>query len=418
MAQALPKIIFFAPILEYPPAGGPQISVVNAITVLSRIAELHILSTVPPDKVGSPAALEFFRQRCASLIHVPSSRLQFKNRISSALLRKARRAAGSLFAMCDVKFILDYANHHGIEIFWIDRVVEHAFAVFQSLRRRRPAAVIVGDTEAVYSRFVMRELPLVRAPLRRLWIRVFGVIKEREERELVATADAVTAVSALDADYFRSIAPDPSRIRLFSNVVDIDQYRTHVEPPVNFKHPALLLLGSYGRDTSPMDRAAIWVTKEVMPTVWLTRPDAHLYIIGRNSERLRPALASNAVTVVGSVPSIMPYLTNSTATLVPLRFESGTRFKILESGAAGIPCISTTLGAEGIRVTPNENILIADSADGFASAILKVLTEPETAKKLGRGLHELVVERYSLDEQQREGQNILKFLQQCQHVRR
>ncbi len=97
---------------------------------------------------------------------------------------------------------------------------------------------------------------------------------------------------------------------------------------------------------------------------------------------------------------------------MPLKFESGTRFKILESGTASIPCISTTLGAEGIGVSDRENILVADTAEAFAAAIVEIFKNPDYARTLGRRLHDLVAQRYSLDAQKREAQSIIRFLEE------
>lgn len=407
-----PKVVFFAPILEYPPAGGPQLSVINAIKVLHQISELHIVTTVPPNQIASPGALSFFKEHSHALVHAPSSKWAANNRFFGRVLRKVKRVAAPVFAKIDVDYVVDYANLHAIDVFWVDRVLEHAFSVFRRLRRLCPEAVIVGDTEAVYSRFILRELPLVSNPARRIWIEYKGKKKEAEERELTAKADAVTAVSEIDAEYFRSLAPDPSRVKLFSNVVDLRDFEMDMLAPIHLKRPCILLLGSYGHQNSPMDRAAKWVAHDIMPLVWRQVPDAHLYIIGRNSHLTQASLNSEGITVVGQVPSVLPYLQQASATLVPLRFESGTRFKIVESGAASVPCISTTLGAEGLNVTDKENILIADTTEDFAEAIVQILVHPDLAASLGHRLHALVAQCYSLDTQTREGKSIIQHLRQ------
>lgn len=406
-----PKVIFFAPILEYPPAGGPQLSVVNAVKVLHQISELHIVTTVP-EAMGASDALLFFKEHSHALLHAPTSKLTINNTFFNRILRKIRRTAAPIFAAIDVNFVIRYANQHNIQVFWVDRVLEHAFSVFRQLRHRRPKAVIVGDTEAVYSRFILREMPLVTNPLRRLWIGLKGRRKEAEERELTAKADIVTAVSEVDAAYFRSIATDPSRIKLFSNVVDLRDFSSACSDTMVLKRPCVLLLGSYGHQNSPMDRAAKWVAHDIMPLVRKQVPDVHLYIIGRNANLTQASLNSDGVTVVGQVPSVLPYLQQAAATLVPLRFESGTRFKIIESGAASVPCVSTVLGAEGLHVTDEENILIAETTEGFAEAIIRILVQPDLAASLGRGLHDLVAEHYSLDTQIGEGRSIIKYLKE------
>lgn len=410
--QARPKVLFFAPILEYPPAGGPQLSAVNAVKVLNRIAELHIITTVPPERVGGEDALAFFRAHCHTLIHAPTSGWRSQNPFVDKLMRRSRRLLAPVLAWFDVRCMLRHAEREGIRIFWIDRVLEHAFAVFRLLRRKCPKTPIVGDTEAVYSLFLLRELPMVKNPLRWLAIWLRGKKTEAEERALTARADVVTAVSEVDADFFRRLSPYPANVRRFSNVVDLADFTTRVEPPLPLHKPCALLLGSFGHPNSPMDRAARWVAEDIMPLVWGKVPDAHLYIIGRNSQITQAGLNCERVTVVGQVPSVLPYLQQAALTLVPLRFESGTRFKIVESGAAAVACVSTTLGAEGLDVTDGEDILIADDTEGFAAAMVSVLASPELARQLGNRLHDLVAKHYSLEKQTREGEMILQYIKE------
>lgn len=406
------KILFFAPILEYPPAGGPQLSVVNAVKALHRISELHIVTTVPPDRMGSAEAGEFFRRHCYALIHSPTSRWASRNKFVDKLLRRSRRLVAPVLAWFDVRCILQHAGREGIAIFWVDRVIEHAYAVFLMLHRKRPEAVVVGDTEAVYSLFLMRELPMVKNPLRWLVIWLRGKKTQMEERSLVAKADAVTAVSDIDAEFFRRLGGKSGNVMRFSNVVDLEDYRYIVPPYPQVRKPCALLLGSFGHVNSPMDRAARWVSEDIMPIVWKAVPDAHLYIIGRNSQLTQAELNGERITVVGQVPSVLPYLQQAALTLVPLRFESGTRFKIIESGAAAVACVSTTLGAEGLDVRHGENILIADETESFAAAMISVFTSPELQQKLGSNLHELVRRNYSLEKQTKEGEMILQKIKE------
>jgi len=409
------KVLFFAPILEYPPAGGPQLSVVNAVKVLNRISELHIITTVPKNRIGSAEADEFLRRHCHTLIHSPTSRWASRYRLVDKLLRRSRRLMAPLFAWFDVRCMLQHARQERIEIFWVDRVLEHAYAVFRLLRRKRPQAAIVADTEAVYSLFLLRELPIVKNHLRWLVIWLRGKIKQMDEKSLVLKADAVTAVSDIDAEFFRRLGGDPNKVMRFSNVVDLDDYRDTVPPYPKLLEPCALLLGSFGHVHSPMDRAARWLAEDIMPIVWKALPEAHIYIIGRNSQITQAELNGERITVVGQVSSVLPYLQQAALTVVPLRFESGTRFKIIESGAASVACVSTTLGAEGLDVTDGENILIADETESFAAAMIKVLSCPDMQQNLGSSLHELVRRNYSLEKQTIEGQMILQHISEMQN---
>jgi glycosyltransferase involved in cell wall biosynthesis len=108
------------------------------------------------------------------------------------------------------------------------------------------------------------------------------------------------------------------------------------------------------------------------------------------------------VHVTGEVASIVPYLRASVAALVPLRWESGTRFKILEAFACGTPVISTTLGAEGLDVEHGRHLLLADEADAFAGAVLSLVEEPALGQRLVQPAYDLVRQEYDLSAAERQ----------------
>lgn len=403
--QGKVKIIFYAPILEYPPKGGPQMSVTNAIKVLSQISELHIITNVAPETL-TKEALSFFQSKCKNLSFAPTSKLYSANFLINKFLHRSKRTFDFLFLRFDVAFIEKYSKENNINLFWVDRVLEFSFAVMFGLRKKSPNAFIVGDTCSVYSRFILRELEVETNFLRRLWISYKGKKKEAQEKILTTQCDVVTAVSELDAQYFRVISPRKDNIFLFSNIVDLEDFK-HVPTDLVLKGPSVVLLGSYGHKNSPMDRAAAWLIDDIAPMVRKEIPDAHFYIVGRNSEKTLKHREGKGIIVTGSVRSVLPYLQSAKASLVPLRFESGTRFKILETGAAQICCISTTLGAEGIDITHNKNIIIADSTKDFAEGIIRVMKDENLAKELGKNLYNLVDEKYSLKVQKEDGHKII-----------
>ena len=95
-----------------------------------------------------------------------------------------------------------------------------------------------------------------------------------------------------------------------------------------------------------------------------------------------------------TVGDVRPYYRESLAVVVPLRVGSGTRLKILEAFAAGVPVISTTLGAEGLEVRPGTDILIADTAAEMAQAIGVIGESPELWQRLASAGRELAARRY------------------------
>ena len=138
--------------------------------------------------------------------------------------------------------------------------------------------------------------------------------------------------------------------------------------------------------------------------------DVHLYIIGRNSKEEFGHISNKNISILGEVNSVLPYFWNIDVAIVPLKYESGTRFKILEAGACKRPVVSTTLGAEGINIAHNQNILIADDPEEFADAVIKLIENVKFSEKIRNNLYELIKMNYSLENLESEINKIFNFL--------
>jgi glycosyltransferase involved in cell wall biosynthesis len=98
---------------------------------------------------------------------------------------------------------------------------------------------------------------------------------------------------------------------------------------------------------------------------------------------------------VGPVPDAIPELARSRIAVVPLRTGSGTRLKILEAWAAGLPVVSTSIGAEGLPAKDGEHLLLADSAAEFVDAVTRLLTCPVLCRSLGAAGRLLVEKEFT-----------------------
>lgn len=400
------KILYTTPILEYPAAGGPQLRIENSIKALARVCELHIIHRAnfdSPEVRKTDAYFSQFGKSYLTTFDYPSLkpiRLLFKiyRRFFSLLVRNKDAHINS---------IIDHIQKEGIGVVWFG-YGNISYELIKDVKDKLPQVKVVCDTDSVWSRFVLRELPFVEGR-RKEEIQRLGSLKEAEERAWVGLCDVTTAVSEIDAQYYRSVAIDPSRIHIFSNVIDIHKYAVVPPWPIEFKKPCVFLAGSYGPN-SAMNMAAKWILNEVLPIVRITHPYLHFYLVGRDSDSQFGHVASDAVTVTGKLETVLPYLCNADVALVPLKFESGTRFKILEAGACRIPLVSTTLGAEGIPVKDGRDILIADDPEGFAKSIIRIIDDPYFAKSLAESCYELVNSMYSVESLVGEATNIMAYL--------
>jgi glycosyltransferase involved in cell wall biosynthesis len=114
--------------------------------------------------------------------------------------------------------------------------------------------------------------------------------------------------------------------------------------------------------------------------------------------------------VTGRVDTVLPYLIGASVALVPLKFESGTRFKILEAGICRLPVVSTTLGAEGLNVKNGVNILIADTNTEFAEAIISLLENRTKANLIAENLYKVIESNYGLEVLKLQAGEIFKYL--------
>jgi len=275
---------------------------------------------------------------------------------------------------------------------------------------------VVVDTDSVWSWYVLRQLEVTEEPGDRRKIAFSGNAKRLQEVIGTNLGDLTTAVSEVDMRYFRRLAIRKSRIGCFPNVIDIEAY----EGAVPLGHgcavqPAICYTGTF--HSAANRDAAHWLLDEIMPRVWETLPDVHVYVVGRGATQEMLARMSRNVTVTGEISSTIPYIQSASVMVVPLRFESGTRFKILEAFASRTPVVSTTLGAKGLDVRHREHLLIADASASIASSILEVLGDAEHARILATRGKELVVARYSLRVAEACAQRLLQRLAASQPAR-
>jgi len=213
----------------------------------------------------------------------------------------------------------------------------------------------------------------------------------RLERRYLEWADAVLTVSDTDRDTFSRLIP-AEKITTVQTGVDVNYF--HPESGAE-KPNVMVFTGSM--DWTPNEDGILYFFHDILPLVRREIPEAEFWVVGRSPSARVRELASRdpRIKVTGTVPDIRPFLGQAAVYVVPLRIGGGTRIKIFEAMAEGKAVVSTTIGAEGLPVNHEQNILLADRAEDFAGRVAGLLKDGSARTKLGAAARRLVEENYS-----------------------
>lgn len=204
-----------------------------------------------------------------------------------------------------------------------------------------------------------------------------AVRMERVEQRLAGRFNAVTVATRGEAELLASLGVNGS-IDWVPNGVDIDYFR----PSADDYDPHLVSF--VGRmDYFPNEQCMVDFCADVLPKLRARCPQLHLQIVGAYpTRRVRRLARLPGVTVTGAVVDVRPYVTRSALTVAPLTIARGTQNKILESMAMGVPVVASTVAAAGVDAVSDEHLLVADDAQGFCDAILRIVQDPGERRRL------------------------------------
>lgn len=178
------------------------------------------------------------------------------------------------------------------------------------------------------------------------------------------------------------------KVSVIPNSIDIEKY-TPTGSLENFSN-TVIFPGFFAYE--PNIDAAKFLIDEIMPLI----PSVHLKIIGSHiPDWIRNAEKDN-VTVLGPVVDIVPHLHAARALVVPLRAGAGTRLKVIEALAAGLPVVSTPFGVEGLGLLPQTDYLEAQTAEEFTDACRMLLSNPELSTALSKRGKETALRKFSI----------------------
>ena len=265
----------------------------------------------------------------------------------------------------------------------------HLIAYARRIRQLAPQSRLILDWHNIESEILARYAENDSNPLRAWYARRTSDLSRNVENELLRLCDAHTVCSGREREVLHQRVPE-ARIEVVGNGVDCEFFAGNPTP--GGARNDVLFMGRM--DYHANIDAALYFASKTWPLIHARRPELRLVIVGAQPAKAILALREQGITVTGTVDDVRPYYQSALTSVVPLRVGGGTRLKVLEAMAAGTPVISTTLGAEGLEVTPGKDIVIADSPQAMADAVVSLQAGSQQWREIAANGRRLVKARY------------------------
>jgi glycosyltransferase involved in cell wall biosynthesis len=210
----------------------------------------------------------------------------------------------------------------------------------------------------------------------------------RWERRLAAAAAGISCVSERDAQVLSGMGP-PVPPLVVPNGVDLERYAFRARPASSKR---IFFVGDLS--WPPNAQAVRWLQREIWPRVLRNCPGAAVEILGRGVPADLRRAADAGFRFLGEGGDTRPHWQEVAVAVVPLLAAGGTRLKILEAAACGVPVVSTRIGAEGLELDPEREILLRDTPESFAAAVSELLGDPGRGARLARAARARVEANY------------------------
>lgn len=369
-----PHVLTITPYLPYPPNSGGRSRTYNLITHLRDDYRISLIC------FGRPEEQAYDLDPLHALCHVqivdraPSPGTLQAALMSVTALKPITMRLYHTPAM--ERAIRDFLSLHAVDLIHVE-----SFYMMPNLPRQLDVPVLLSEPaieHIAWGRHAKVAKPVYTRPaiaLEALKMKVW-------EPRMWAEATVVGAMSEVDAALIQRAVPGV-KIVPAPNGVDVDYFQ--IDDSVVRDNRTAIFMGDY--KYFPNTDAVRYFNREIMPRVREQRGDFQLMLLGKDAPRDLIALHNDpatAVTVAGFVDDTRPYLQDSALFVCPLRSGSGTRFKLMEALACGMPVVSTSVGAEGLDAVDGEHMLIRDDPQGFADAVVHILDNPKDAAEMAR----------------------------------
>lgn len=391
------KILFLSAWHPYPPNNGSKMRIYHLLRGLAQEHEIELIAFVRDAQEcndEAPAALSDLCQRVQTVPWKPFRPQSWRAR--AAFLNPKPRAVVDTFSQEMARSIRRTLDDGQFNVVIASEI---AMAGYASVFSDHPAVFEDIETGVLYEQYAHAKSSRDRLRYGLTWAK-----HSRYLRRLLRHFRACTVVSETERCLLRRHVlnghsdqrPDgeeqnsegqPLKVLVVPNCVDVSQYAS-----VSGDVQPYTLIFSGALTYEPNYEAMVWFLQDVYPIIRAQHPDVSLLITGQPVDR--PLPPARNVTLTGFVDDVRPLIAGAAVSIAPIWTGAGTRLKILEAMALHTPVVSTSKGAEGLDVTHNKNILLADTPQAFAQAVLSLLDQESRCHDLAEEAFYLVQQKY------------------------
>jgi sugar transferase (PEP-CTERM/EpsH1 system associated) len=382
------KILYFCPQRVWPLTGGALLRNFHLANVLAARCQVTLLQLAKPDEKETGTWPETHFHRILTFERGPG---YTPGNILRGMLGPTPLPVLNYASKSAAAKLSELLASEPFDAVQLESV--HLLSYLDVIRRAPSRPAVIADWHNVESELMSRYASRTGNWAKRLLAYRTAHLLERAEQRLLSEADVHLVVSERERQLLESRF-SKANVHVVPNGVDTAAFQTTVagRSSSNETPNTLLFVGSM--DYHANVDAVVWFVREIWPDVSSRFPSLTFTIAGRNPGPKVQALASTSVRITGSVDDIRPFYLSAAAVVVPLRVGSGTRLKILEAMAAGVPVVSTSLGAEGLEAADGVHLLTGDSRREFTSALIRLIQDRALAAALANAGLTLVAERY------------------------
>ncbi|SFM80677.1 glycosyltransferase [Thermodesulforhabdus norvegica] len=381
-------ILVLSPTLPWPLNMGSKIRIYYVLRELARAEHEVTLLSLAHEPYGE-TDLKALEPYCAELHVVP---VEHRTRLRAAL-----RAFFSTKPYRVAKFespgfrrrVAETLRGKRWDVVWVHFLETLAYLPLEELKEK--GFILVLDQHNADERFwatYAREGPP--------WVRLFALQnlwKLRQfQDEVLRWVDVVLSVSREDAEFTRLRLPNLStEVWVVPNGVDTGSLRPSREEP---RANRVIFCGAM--DALMNEDAVEWFARRIFPKVREAVPDAEFWIVGRDpTPKVRALEALPGVRVTGRVEDVRPYYAKAKVAVAPFRYGGGTKLKVLEAMALGVPVVATPVGCQGIEAVPGKHLFVEEDGEKFAQRVVTLLQDEEFQKHMATQARQLVEQKYS-----------------------